>query len=116
MAPVYFLGETLSESPLLGMGMHYIPEFLIGRTGAAVLPFNVLIELGIVGLLFYLVIGLAQVRYYKPPLFDLILCVVLIAGLGLQYTAFQGALISIPIVASYLERMLAAQGTRTLAL
>ncbi|WP_135170484.1 hypothetical protein [Bradyrhizobium frederickii] len=115
MAPVYFLGETLSDSPLFGMGMHYIPDFLIGRTGAAVLPFNVLIELGMVGLLFYFLVGFAQVRYYKPSVFDLMLCLVILGGLGLQYTAFQGALVSLPIVASYLERVQASQANGTLA-
>lgn len=110
VAPVYFVGETLNASPILGMGMHYMPDYLTGRTGAAVLPLNVIIELGIAGLAFYGIIIAVQVLHYKTQFSDLLLCAILLGGLGLQYTAFQGALLAIPIAARSLERIYSRRG------
>lgn len=109
VAPIYFVGEALASNPIVGLGMHYIPDYLTGRTGAAVLPFNVLIELGISGLIFYAAVLFAQIRYYKTPVYDLFLCALLLGGLGLQYTAFQGALLATVIVARALESVPAAR-------
>ncbi|WP_437203125.1 hypothetical protein [Planctomicrobium sp. SH664] len=85
------------ESPLTGLGMSSISEGMLGGIGTAVLPINVFIEMGALGLLIYSIsiIGLAISE--RTTLGGIVLTVLTLLTLGLSGSPFQAAMIAIYI-------------------
>lgn len=97
-APMRYIDYVFNHSPLFGMGLSYITEKLIGRTGAAVLFFNVFIQMGFVGLFVYIAFIGNVARKYKSNAVDIFSAFMLLCLLGLEGSPFQAILLVLFLV------------------
>ena len=93
LAPLAYVQDTLISRPLEGFGFAYMTEHLLGLTGMAVLPVNVFIELGLIGLFIY---G-AYLYYFcfriSPSALRLLTTSVVLFSIGMQYSPFQAMIL-----------------------
>lgn len=98
VAPITYLRDTFTRAPLTGMGLSYITEHLIGRMGAAILPLNVFIESGLVGIGIYAFIIIALMRRSRSGGGDVMAAVLCMVSIGLQGSPFQAMLVILFII------------------
>lgn len=93
VAPLYYLAQSLREHPITGFGLSYMTERLIGLTGMAVLPINVLMELGLVGVAIYSVFIGRTIAISRSNILGISSVFICLMSLGLQYSPYQAILI-----------------------
>ncbi|MCO6384612.1 hypothetical protein [Oceanicola sp. 502str15] len=93
LAPLYFIGFAFETSPFFGLGLSYISSELLGRMGAAVLPINVFIQTGFLGLMVYAYYLSRQCYRERSGMFDIAAVVLCSVSLGLEQSPFQALLI-----------------------
>lgn len=95
VAPIHYLSQALGEQPIFGLGLSYMTERLFGLTGMAILPLNVTIESGILGLLFYSLYLTKTVVQSRPRMFALLPTFICLISLGMQYSPYQALLLAL---------------------
>jgi len=104
VAPLYYLSQAVGERPIFGLGLSYMTERLFGLTGMAILPLNVTIETGILGLLLYSLYLTKITVQSHPRLLGLLAAFICLISLGMQYSPYQAMLLALFVSFQDLEK------------
>ncbi|MCG9914734.1 MAG: hypothetical protein MH112_00040 [Phenylobacterium sp.] len=93
LRPIPYLQDVLARTPFFGQGLSYMTERLLGLTGLAVLPVNVMLDTGLFGVAVYGIFIATTLVKMRASAFSCLLVMILLLSLGMQYSPWQAILI-----------------------
>lgn len=96
--PLPYVRHVWMDAPFTGYGLSYLSERLMGATGLAILPLNVFMEIGFLGVAYYIMTLMLLFYRYRSDAPSIVSCVACMFSLGLPYSPFQAILLALFIV------------------
>jgi hypothetical protein len=94
VSPLNLFFKAASEDPFFGVGLGAVRDQLVGVAGTSMLPLNVALETGVLGLVLYGALITYMCRGSRFPVLRLALVGINVFFLGLHTSAFQATLIA----------------------